>query len=518
MSDLPLVDARRSSVASSLAASALAVTAGTGISFFLGHRQPDIVALYLVCIVFVAARFGYLASILTVALAVAAFDFFFTPPYFSFADDDRRYFATYAVMLCVGLVISHMTARVRREAASARSSEFRTRQLYAMSREFSAARSGDEVIAVASRHVRAALPGDVWVLRVDASGLLHAPPAGGVPELSPAVFRRAQRVAAGHRTDVADVGSVAAEQILPLTASNGTIGVLVARPSTPGALAPAGNRELLETFAAQLTLALERVEISEEIHREQQERLDQEQLRNALLSSISHDLRTPMAVVIGSVTALLDEDREASPQRRREYLENILSEATRLNRILRNVLDVTALEGRELRAKKEWQPLDEVVGTALGRLEGSLLGRPVEVTIPEEASLVNIDAVLLEQVLVNLLENATKYSPHGTAIEIRARSMQDGVEVEVADRGSGIPPGQEESIFEKFRRGAPAPTESGMGLGLTICRGVVSAHRGTIRCENRSGGGASFVFVLPHEGRPPTMRELPEIAEEPRER
>jgi two-component system sensor histidine kinase KdpD len=515
MGALPAVAGRGSSVASSLAASVVAVTAGTGISFFLGHRQPDIVALYLLCIIFVATRFGYLASILTVALAVAAFDFFFTPPYFSFADDDRRYFATYAVMLCVGLVISHMTARVRREAASARSNEFRTRQLYAMSREFSIVRSGDEVIAVASRHVRAAVPGDVWVLRVDASGLV-ALTAGCVPELSPEVFSRAQQVAAGRWMDVADVGPVTAEQILPLTVSNGTIGVLVVRPSTPDALASAWNRELLEAFAVQLALALERAEIAEEIHREQRRLLEQEQLRNALLSSISHDLRTPLAVVVGSVTAMLEEDREVSPQRRREYLENILSEAMRLNRILRNVLDVTALEARALRAKKEWHPLEEVIGTALGRLEGSLLGRPVEIIIPEEASLVNVDAVLLEQVLVNLLENATKYSPHGTAIEIRARSMRDGVEVEVADRGSGIPPGQEESIFEKFRRGAP--TGSGMGLGLTICRGIVSAHGGTIRCENRSGGGASFLFVLPHGGDPPMMRELPEIADEPRER
>ncbi len=416
-------------------------------------------------------------------------------------------------MLCVGLVISYMTARVRREAASARGSEFRTKQLYAMSRDVSIARSSDEVIAVASRHVGAALSGDVWLLKVGASGLLLAPAEGSVPVLPAAVFNRAQQVSAG--MDVVDDAPLNAERILPLTVSKGTIGVLVVRLSTPDVLASAGNWELLEAFATHLALALERAEIAEDMHGEQRKLLYEEQLRNALLSSVSHDFRTPLAVVIGSVTAMLEKDRDVSAQRRREYLESILSEARRLNRLLRNVLDMTTLEAGALRATKEWQPLEEVIGTALERLEESLHERPVEVTIPEAAALVHVDALLLEQVLVNLVDNATKYSPGGTAIQIRARSMEDGVEVEVADWGPGIPPGQEESIFEKFRRGARAG--SGMGLGLTICRGIVSAHGGTIRCENRPDGGASFLFVLPRGSDPPVMRDLPEIADEPRE-
>jgi two-component system sensor histidine kinase KdpD len=190
-------------------------------------------------------------------------------------------------------------------------------------------------------------------------------------------------------------------------------------------------------------------------------------------------------------------------------LETISDEASRLNRLVRNLLDMTSLEAGALRLVKVWQPLEEVVGVVLNRLEEQLERRPVKVHIPAEAALVPFDAGLLEHVLMNLVENAIKYTPPGSPIDIGASAVEGGVEVEVTDHGAGVPPGQETQIFEKFHR-VPSRV-SGMGLGLTICRGILSVHGGSIRCENRATGGASFRFFLPREGEAPPMNILPEV-------
>jgi two-component system sensor histidine kinase KdpD len=491
----------RPSLVTSLGTSVAVVATATGIGLLLPDRQPDIVALYLLGVVVVAARLGNPASILTVALAVGAFDFFFTPPYFSFRDDDRRYLVTYAVMLCVGLVIGDLTMRTRRAMASARARAFRNGRLYAMSREVSTASSSDEVVAVVCRHLRAIFPGEVFVLRVGPSGLLSLGSDGRT--LSPDVLHRAREVVAGVRTGPGG-GPAAGERILPVVASRGTIGVLVIQASVRAATVTAEGQELLEAFASQLALALERAQIAEEREREHRQLLDEERLRNALLSSVSHDLRTPLAVVVGSVSAALEGE---APEEGREHLETALSAAEQLNLFLRNVLDMTTLEAQALRARKDWQSLEEVIGTALGRLDEALHHRRIAVTIPGDAMFVPCDARLLEQVLVNLVDNAAKYTPPGSPIEVRSRAVPGGVEVEVCDRGPGVPLGQEEAIFEKFRRGPLGG--NGMGLGLTICRGIITCHGGTIRCENRPDGGARFSFVLPREGDPPPTPELP---------
>jgi two-component system sensor histidine kinase KdpD len=232
-----------------------------------------------------------------------------------------------------------------------------------------------------------------------------------------------------------------------------------------------------------------------------------ERLRNALLSSVSHDLRTPLAVVKGAATALLEGGDDLPAARRREYLTTISDEASRLNRLVRNLLDMTTLEAGTLRLRKELQSIEEVIGVALDRLEDRLAGRPVHLKVPPDLALVPMDATLIEQVLVNLLENATKHTPSGTAITVAARAASSGVEVEVADDGPGVPEGEEERVFDKFHRASLA---AGIGLGLTICRGIVTAHGGAIRCANRPGGGASFAFTLPG-GEPGSVRVLPEV-------
>ncbi len=230
-------------------------------------------------------------------------------------------------------------------------------------------------------------------------------------------------------------------------------------------------------------------------------RAESERLRSALLSSVSHDLRTPLAVVTGAAGTLLQEglDRDV----RRELTETILQEAERLDRLVRNLLDMTRVEAGRIQVKSEWHSLEEVVGSALARVEGVLEGRAIETRLPSEPTLVSLDPILVEQVLVNLLENAGKYTPAGTPIAISAAMLEGAVEIAVADRGPGVRPGDERQVFEKFHRGRQ--DRGGAGLGLAICEGIVRAHGGRIRAEARSGGGAVFTFTLPTSGVAPVV-------------
>jgi two-component system sensor histidine kinase KdpD len=248
----------------------------------------------------------------------------------------------------------------------------------------------------------------------------------------------------------------------------------------------------------------ERIRLAADAAREREIEVRNERLRSVLLSSVSHDLHTPLSVVLGAASALIEREGQLPPERRREYLVTIADEAARLSRLVRHLVDATALESGAVRARKEWMLLEEIVGVALTRVERALDARPVEVRIDPEASVITADATLLEQVFLNLLENAAKHTPPRTPVAISARRVEDGVEVAVSDSGHGVPRGLEERIFEKFERAERS--RGGMGLGLTICRGIVAAHGGRMWCESAEGGGATFRFVLPRG-------ELPELAD-----
>jgi two-component system sensor histidine kinase KdpD len=294
----------------------------------------------------------------------------------------------------------------------------------------------------------------------------------------------------------------------PLVASGGIIGVLGLRPANPQRFEDPTVLQLAETFAGQAALALERAMFAERAQREQLE-IEAERLRTALLSSLSHDLRTPLGSITGAASSLLEERNALTEGARRDLLQTILEEAQRMNRLIGNLLDMIRVESGALEVQKEWQPLEEVVGVALIRLEDRLRGHPVQVNLPPDLPLVPLDGVLMEQVFVNLLENAVKYTPPATPIEIAATAADGVVRVDVADRGPGLPPGEESRIFDKFYRAQGTPTQGGIGLGLTICRGIITAHGGRIWAENRPGGGALFRFTLPVTGAPP----MPVLAE-----
>jgi two-component system sensor histidine kinase KdpD len=291
---------------------------------------------------------------------------------------------------------------------------------------------------------------------------------------------------------------------VPLREARGKVGVLGVRPNDRHRFVDPEQRALLDLFATQVASALERARLAEDAQRVQLQ-MQTERLRSSLLSSVSHDLRTPLAVITGAASALVDARPEVGPDVRRELSETIHEEAQRLNRLVRNLLDMTKITSGAMKVAKEWQPLEEVVGAALGRLNELLSGRPIDVRLPADLPLVPIDAVLIEQVFINILENAAKYTPKGSPIEISAARDEGSVVVSVKDRGPGIPKEHLDDIFAKFYRLPREGEGGGAGLGLAICRGIVETHGGSIWAENREGGGASFSFTIPIEGTPPAV-------------
>jgi two-component system sensor histidine kinase KdpD len=455
---------------------------------------------YLLGVVLVSMRFGYVASLLAAVLSVVAFDFFFVPPYFSFAVSDLRYALTFAVMFLVAVIISHLTMRIRDQADAARHAERRSASLYACARELGLVYSKDLLLRSAERHLREVFGVRVAALLPGASGALEPAFAGegtldeGGKDVGVAEWVWLHQRPAGAGTDTLPS---ARALFVPLKGARGRVGVLALYPSNETRLSDPDERQLLETFAGLVGSALERAQLADEARRSQL-LVETEQLRNSLLSSVSHDLRTPLGVVTGATSSLLDEHGPRDPVVRRELLQTAHEEALRLNRLVSNLLDMTRLEAGALKVRKELQPLEEVVGAALGRLEDRLTGREVTTSLPPDLPLVPFDSALIEQVLINLLENATKYSPPKSAIEVAADVDGGSVEVAVSDRGPGVGEEDVERVFEKFYR-VRAGEGGGAGLGLAICRGIVVAHGGRIWVENREGGGATFRFTLPLE-------------------
>jgi two-component system sensor histidine kinase KdpD len=490
------------------------VLACTGMSWIMSSYfgQANLIMVYLFGVAVVATRWGRGPSALASLLSVAAFDFFFIPPYFSFAVSDIQYLLTFAVMLVVALLISRLAAHKSQQAEAAGMREQRTAALYAMSRELATQRGVEKLASIASRHIHEVFDCQVAVFLPDRNGRVHLhrcdtlhfdldPKESGISQW---VFDHKE--AAGHGTNTLPGSD---SLYLPLIGSGGPVGVLGARSSKPDVLVGPEQLHLLETFANQMALALERARLAEETQ-EAHVQTETERMRNAVLSSVSHDLRTPLATIIGATSGLLKDDGPSDPAPQRELIRSVRDEAGRLDRLLKNLLDMTRLEAGAMQLRKDWHALDEVVGTALRRVESRLGAHQVTTVLPPSLPLVRIDGVLIEQVLVNLLENAAKYAPPDSPIEVSALVKDDTILVEVADRGPGIPAGEESRIFDKFYRIHPQ-REGGVGLGLTICRGIVEAHGGRIWVDARPGGGAIFRFTLVLEKEQPAI--LPERAE-----
>jgi two-component system sensor histidine kinase KdpD len=490
------------------AVSVVALCSAVAWLMFPRFEAANIIMVYLLGTALAAARLGRGPAILVSVLSVAAFDFFFVAPFMSFAVTDTQYLVTFGVMLVVAALISTLTARVRSQAEASRQRERRTAALYSMTRELVSQQGLDELLQAATRHIAEVFGGRVVVFLPGPDAHLVRR-AGELPSGTDEASERGVAQWVQEHAQMAGRGSAtlpgARALYLPLATARGTVGVLGVEPPSGESLATPEQLHLLETFAAQTALAIERVALVEEAQQAHL-RSETERLRNSLLSAVSHDLRTPLATITGSASALVEQEAELDAAARRELAQAIQEEADRLNRLVQNLLEMTRLESGGIRVRKDWEPLEEVIGSALERVEKRLGARHVDIRLAPDLPLVPLDPLLIEQVLINLLDNAIKYTPGDTPIEISASIDDHAVRVVVADRGPGFAPGEESRVFDKFYRGETVGTRSGAGLGLAIARGIVEVHGGEIVAEPRPGGGALFRFTLPLAAEPPEVQ------------
>ena len=463
----------------------------------------NIVMLFLFTIVLVAVRFGRGPAVLAAFTSVASFDFFFVPPRFSFAVTDAQYLVTFAVMLTVALITGQMTASLRYQARVASYREERARALYEFARDMSSLLQTDQVVEAATKFIADTFRTKVAILLPDEQDRVEPHDPGGL------ALTTDLRVAAQWAYDKSQPAGAGTDTLpnseylfVPLRAPMRTRGVLGIKAENRRMLMVPEQQRHLDTFAALTAIALERVHYVE-VAQQALIRMESERLRNSLLAALSHDLRTPLASLIGLAESLeLTKPELAGLQL--ETTRAIAEEARRMSALVNNLLDMARIQSGEVQLNRQWQPFEEVVGSALQAIRTALGHRRVEVALADDLPLVEFDATLIERVLYNLLENATKYTPEGTLIRIGAAVSGDNLLVTVSDQGPGLPKGQEESIFEKFTRGSRESATPGVGLGLTISRAIVEAHRGRIWAQDNPGGGAQFCFTLPL-GTPPEM-------------
>ncbi len=461
----------------------------------------NLVMIYLLGVTVAGLRLGRGPSALSAVLNVAAFDFFFVPPRFSFAVSDAQYLVTFGAMVTVALVIATLTASVRQQTRVAGARERRTALLYAMSRELAATRGIDAMAQVAVRHLAEVFDCQAVVLLPGADGKLHYP-ASPALECS---FHRADLAVAqwvadhGHRAGLgADTLPAAPGLYLPLAGTQNTIGVLAVLATNPRRVLLPEQGHLLETFAGQIALALERARLAE-LAEQSSLAAERETLRNTLLASISHDLRTPLAVIAGAGGALAQQDSGLEAHTRLDLARSIEAKAREMSELVSNVLDLVRLESGQLVLRRDWQTLDDLVGSALASCAARLEGHAVELHMPADLPPLWVDATLVVQLFVNLFDNAAKYTPAGTRVHVTGStdSAQSLVHVVVEDDGPGLPSGDPARLFEKFQRGSGEGVVAGVGLGLAICQAIVRAHGGQIEASRRAGGGARFSFTLP---------------------
>jgi two-component system, OmpR family, sensor histidine kinase KdpD len=468
--------------------------------------RSNIVAVFILTVVLVAVRFGRGPAALAAILSVGAFDFFFVPPRFSFAVSDVQYLLTFFIMLAVGLITGQLTAGLRFQARVASHREERAGSLYEIARDLSGAVQVEQVVKISDESIQRTFRASAALLLPDASGRLVVktpnldvkhPGAGLAVEIGTAQWAFDRGQPAGFSTDTLPGSEVL---YIPLRAPTKARGVLAVKAHNRRLLRIPEQRQLLDTFAALIAIALERVHYVG-LAQDALLKMESERLRNSLLAALSHDLRTPLTALVGLAESLALTGPKLSTVQL-ETAEAIQEEARRMSTLVSNLLDMARIESGEVTLNLQWQPLEEVVGAALDAARGMLQRHHVEVHIPRDLPLVKIDAVLIERVLVNLLENVSKYTPPGSTVTLSAGVIGDRLSVSVADNGPGLPAGQEEAVFQKFTRGEREPATPGVGLGLSICRAIIESHQGKIVAAQRPGGGAIFTFTLPI-GTPP---------------
>jgi two-component system, OmpR family, sensor histidine kinase KdpD len=457
----------------------------------------NLVMIYLLAVVLTATRLGLKPAILTAFLSVLAFDFFSVPPRFTLAVSDTQYLLTFAALFTVGVVISTLVSQARERAEAIRRREVQTSSLYYLSRDLAAAFGAKPILDAIIKNIGESFDAGVAILLSEGERLEVKTSSKDIildmNELAVADWAFRNRQPAGRGTETL----VSADLLyLPLQTRTEALGVLGVKLPGDADYSSPEQRRLLDAFASQATLAIERVQLVKQAEQAQILRA-REGLERALLNSISHDLRTPLVSIIGVLDTLRDNVHTLVDEARKELLDTAWDEAERLNRFVGNLLEMSRLEAGGVRPKEQPCDIQDMVGCAIGILDQRIGARRVEVQLPSDLPPVRMDMALMTQVLVNLLDNALKYSPPESGIEIAVRLLDDKLTIEISDHGPGVPGADLKRIFEKFYR-VPVPEGAGgTGLGLAICKGFVEAHGGEIRAENRAGSGLRVIITLP---------------------
>lgn len=475
------------------------IATGLGYLLELKISPTNLVMIYLLMVMLAAVYLGRGPAILVSIFGVLAFDYFFLPPYFTLAISDTEYLITFMALFLVGVVISALTANAREQAQAAQRRENDTAMLYFLSRDLAAADGLEAVLKAVRTHLEADFGRDVVVYLPQGEKLVphisadSVYPAPGEIELNLAIWAYRHGEPAGLGTNTLPS---AEPRFMPLKTFKHTVGVLSIKPLDPTLPLSRDQRRMLEAFANQTAQAVERVQLAEQAR---QVKLLQaaEKLQNALLNSVSHDLRTPLVSITGALTTLETQGDLLQPQARKSLVETAREEADRLNRLVGNLLDMTRLEAGALKVKRELADVQDLIGAAIGTVEPRLAGRALAVHVPDSFPLIPLDFVLIVHVLTNLLDNALKYSPEDSPLEIEASLHAEEIFISVKDCGPGIPSEDLERVFDKFYRVQRLHQAAGTGLGLAICKGIVEAHNGRIWAGNSHLGGAVITIALP---------------------
>lgn len=464
----------------------------------------NIVMLFLLTVLLIAARFSRGPAVLAAFLSVALFDFFFVPPRLTFAVNDAQYLVTFAVMLTVALITGQLTTGLRRQAERSAVKEQQTRILYDMASALAGAIRIEQVAEILQQFLIQGFKLDVVMLLPDAAEQLQPVMTGaGHPEID----HRFALIAYEQGEIIEDTvlsGYGYGAGYFPLKAPMKIRGVMVFIPRQQPLGVMREYHPLLATLASLVAIVIERLHYVEVAHTTQLE-MNSERLRSSILSALSHDLRTPLTALAGLAESLQLTGPQLPPQAV-ELAAAIHEQAIRLNNLVENLLDMARLHAGRVTLRKDWQLLEEVIGSSIKLLGRELEHHRLNIALEHDLPLLEYDAVLLERVFCNLLENAAKYAPAGTVIDITASAKNDCVEIAISDQGPGFPHNKQNELFEMFARGVHESTVPGVGLGLAICRAIIQAHGGKISAINKPEGGATVTFTLPR-GNPPIIRE-----------
>jgi two-component system, OmpR family, sensor histidine kinase KdpD len=464
-----------------------------GLLINLRSAPTNVGMLYLAGVVFGALKWGFGPALLSAILSTFVFDYVFVPPYLSFAITDFWYLITLLAMMGIGILISVLASATREQALAAKERAADTAALYSLTQSLSAAREVAPVLRAAAEYIQTAFGRVVAILLPEESGKLvlryHSPDF----ELDATAYRKAGRILqqASNDPTIRSCGV-----FLPLRCGARVLGMIVLLPADSSAEVSDAGERVLEAVASQVALAIERAGLEEKA-RKAEVLGKAEELQRTLLHSVSHSLRTPLAAIVSALDPIADPDTVTNRAAIAELAGIAQAEAHRLDRLVGNLLDLSRLEAGALRLRKEPHDIRDIVGTALGEIERTdgLIESIVHPGIP----LVTVDFVLVVRILVNLLENAMKYSPADRSVRLEARATGREMELRVSDCGCGIPTAERQRIFQRFFRLAETASAPGLGLGLAVCKGFVEAHNGKIWVEDRPGGGSVFCFTIPLE-------------------